>query len=153
MKQTAVVVLLVLMACTAKKRHSGLIKEDIMGTWENISLTVKMNTYQNKDTTSYLRAPEGKWEEVLKIKPIRTTYNENGTYKSMYRDLEDRIVGESEGTWSIRNDSLILLAEGVEYSYSVILENGNARFVSLMDWDQDGKSDDLYDGWQRKVEQ
>ncbi|MEQ9288496.1 MAG: hypothetical protein RIG77_16370 [Cyclobacteriaceae bacterium] len=145
-------VLLLFIACTSKNDEDGLTKESIVGAWENVSLNVKMNTFQNRDTTSYLRAPEGKWEEVLKIKPIRTVYLENGEYTSTYRDLSNKVVGESKGTWGIRNDSLVLTAEGVEYTYSVIIENGKARFISLQDWDQDGKVDDLYDGWQKKVE-
>lgn len=153
MKYATIIAFLLLFSCSNKKESSGFSKTDIIGTWENISLTVKMKTYQNRDTTSYLQVPEGKWEEVLKIKHIRTTYTEDGKYKSVYRDLDDKVVGESEGVWTIRNDSLALETEGVEYTYSVILDNGKARFVSLMDWDQDGEEDDLYDGWQRKVEQ
>lgn len=152
MKNHLVFALLLSVSCTTKNNESSLKDEDIVGAWENVSLNVKMNTFQNRDTTSYLRAPEGQWEEVLKIKPIRTVYLKNGEFTSTYRDLSDKVVGESQGKWSIRNDSLILVADDVEYAYSVILENGKARFISLQDWDQDGKADDLYDGWQKKVE-
>jgi hypothetical protein len=43
-------------------------------------------------------------------------------------------------------------ADGVEYTYRVSLKDDKARFIGLLDWDQDGKADDLYDGWQKRVE-
>ena len=143
--------MLVAVGCSATKDESGLKMEDLVGEWENTSLEVKMNTFQNRDTTSYLSAPEGKWEEVLKIQPIRTVYEADSTYTSLYKDLEGNPLGENKGTWFVRNDSLILTANDVEYTYAVEFAESKARFVSLQDWDQDGQADDLYDGWQKRI--
>ncbi len=152
MKCSTVLAVVFLMGCQQKGTEQLLQPDDMLGVWENVSLDIKINTFQNRDTTTFLRAPEGKWEEVLKIMPIRTAFDKNGGYTSTYRDLDGKVVGKSSGKWQIRNDSLVMEANGVEYTYRVSLKDDKARFIGLLDWDQDGKADDLYDGWQKRVE-
>lgn len=124
----------------------------ILGSWENTALKVKMNTYQSTDTVRWLVAPEGKWEEVLKIKPIKTTYFEDGTFRSEYKNLDDQPIGTEEGKWLLSGDSLRLFSPQYNYSYKLYLANDRIRFVALVDWDNDGEADDLYDGWQVRVD-
>lgn len=131
--------------------NSKLTKEDLIGKWENISLEVKMPTFANSDSTSTLVANEGEWEKVLKIKPIQTIFNEDGTFTSSYFNLDNIPIGTEKGTWLIRNDSLVLISNNYGSSYKVIIKEDKARFTSIVDWDRDGKKDDLYDGWQKRV--
>lgn len=126
-------------------------KQNVIGIWENTSLNVTMKLDNGTDST--MRVPEGSWEEVLKIKPIITTYNANGTFKSEYFSLDNKPMGTEEGTWRMRNDSLVLNSLGYDNAYKVIFDGDKAQFVSLLDWDQDGKVDDLYSGWQKRVKQ
>ena len=128
-----------------------LNKQDLIGKWENVSLTVEMPTYGNSDSTSYLKAAEGEWEKVLKIKPIQTTFNEDGSFSSSYFDLDNKPMGIEQGTWFIRNDSLVLVSNNYGSAYKVTISGDKARFKAFLDWDQDGKSDDLYDGWQKRL--
>lgn len=125
--------------------------KQLIGTWENTTLSVQTNTAQGRDTTTYLSIENGGWEEALNIKPIVTTYLADGTFKSEYFGLDGKPVGTEEGTWKIRNDSLVLKSGGYDNVYKVTFEGKQARFVSYLDWDQDGEADDLYDGWQKKV--
>lgn len=111
-----------------------------------------MNTYKSSDTTRWLIASEGEWEKVLKIKPIETTYFEDGTFKSEYRSLENEPMGTEEGKWLLMGDSLRLFSSHYNYNYKLYLANDRIRFVALVDWDNDGKKDDLYDGWQVRVD-
>ncbi|MBO3698685.1 hypothetical protein [Roseivirga sp. E12] len=125
---------------------------DIVGTWENTTLNVEVSTVSNSDSSSILSIDIGEWEKTLNIKPISTTYWADGTFVSVYRGLDGQEIGKEEGNWSIRNDSLILSSSNYNNAYRVTIQNEQARFVSYLDWDQDGSKDDLYDGWQIKVE-
>lgn len=144
---------LLIMTCIYSCQDSNhLSPTDIIGTWENTTLNVEVNTISNGDSSSVLAIDVGEWEKTLNIKPISTTYWTDGTFVSVYRGLDGQEIGKEEGNWSIRNDSLILSSANYKNAYRVTIENKQARFVSYLDWDQDGLMDDLYDGWQKKIE-
>ncbi len=148
MKQLLIICFLIASSCT----YQSDLAEKLIGTWENTTLDVQTNTAQGKDTTIYLSIKQGEWEEALKIKPIVTTYLKDGSFKSEYFGLDGKPMGTEEGTWKIRNDSLVLKSGGYDNVYKVTFKGNEARFVSYLDWDQDGAADDLYDGWQVKKE-
>lgn len=128
------------------------ISEQILGTWENSHMTVAMKTYQGTDENQELDARGEKWEQELKIKPIITTYRSDSTFTSEYFGLDGNPIGKEEGTWWVRNDSLILKSQGYDNAYHVrFTEDGMAHFVSYLDWDQDGEADDLYGSTQKRV--
>ncbi|MDN5200065.1 hypothetical protein QQ008_01800 [Fulvivirgaceae bacterium BMA10] len=128
------------------------LKNRMIGKWVNVSLHVHMNSYNNSETDSTMLAEEGQWENILKIKPIETTYLENGTFRSVYIGLNDSIVGETSGQWEINEDSLILTIDGIRIAYKTELNNNRTTFTGFLDFDSDGQSDDLYSGIQEKVE-
>ncbi len=138
----ALLICLFFVACDKKKQN-------VIGIWENTSLKVTMKLEDGTDSIANI--PEGSWEKVLNIKPIRTTYYPDGTFRSEYTALDGKPMGTEEGTWRMRNDSLILNSLGYDSGYKVTFKGDKARFVSLLDWDQDGKADDLYDGWQVRL--
>ncbi len=72
-------------------------KQNVIGVWENTSLKVTMKLEDGTDSITNI--PEGSWKEVLKIKPIITTYRPNGTFKSVYFSLKGESFGVEEGTW------------------------------------------------------
>lgn len=136
-----------LVACS-----SSDINEDLLiGTWKNTALSVKMNTFENQDSINWLIARRGQWEEVLKIKPIETTYFSDGTFESVYYGLDHQNLGTEKGNWDLDGDTLTLSSPQYSNSYKLELNNNELRFVSWLDWDQDGQKDDLYDGWQIKI--
>lgn len=136
-----------LVACTTSKVDKGLL----IGTWRNTALTVKMNTFEKKDSTKWLVARKGQWEEVLQIKPIETTYFPDGSFESIYFGLDNKILGTEKGSWILKGDSLILSSPQYSNSYKLEVDKNEVRFVAWLDWDQDGQKDDLYDGWQVKI--
>ncbi|GAB5527533.1 MAG: hypothetical protein Roseis2KO_54050 [Roseivirga sp.] len=147
MKRILTLTLISALLCSCE---SG-IESQLIGTWENTTLNVQTNSAGGQDTTVYLTIEQGQWEAALNIKPIVTTYLEDGSFKSEYFGLDGKPVGKEEGTWKIRNDSLILKSGGYDNVYKVTFAGDSARFVSYLDWDQDGAPDDLYDGWQVKI--
>ncbi len=94
--------------------------------------------------------PKGKWEEVLKIKPIQTIYKDDGTYNSTYWDLDGTVMRETGGEWEMVGDTLFLTDSGVRTGYHVEWMEGKAAFSGYLDWDSDGDEDDLYRGVQIK---
>ncbi|MBV6647759.1 MAG: hypothetical protein KI790_20035 [Cyclobacteriaceae bacterium] len=151
MKYLAIFILPIVISCTSGTKR--LQPKSIIGKWSNTSLIVEMPTHRASDSSSTLTIRnEQEWEEALKIKPITTMYYEDGTFLSTYQNLENKTLGEEKGTWEIRNDSLFLTSNNYTSGYRVDLEGEQARFRTLLDWDQDGAHDDFYDGWQKRLE-
>ncbi|MEO1050135.1 MAG: hypothetical protein AAFX87_05905 [Bacteroidota bacterium] len=126
------------------------LKTQLLGEWRNVSLYVTMDTKHQDSASAVTDVPAGQWETVLGIKPIRTTYKEDGTYTSEYRDLQDSVINVTSGSWSIEGDSLVLEAEGQSTKYKTEINGDQATFTGFLDWDQDGEEDDLYSGVQKK---
>ncbi len=138
-----------LMACSTgeMEKEKELIgnSEALIGTWRNVSMTI---TYQDMD--SVYNVPEGKWEEVLGIKPIITTYTRDSLFESKYYGLNDSLLFTSKGKWYFKGDSLFLESDGSTDAYNFSLQDQIGRFTSLLDWNGDGLKNELYDGFQKK---
>ncbi len=119
--------------------------EDIIGTWSNLSMKI---TYLDSD--SIFDVPEGRWEEILKIKPILTTYSKDSTFISEYFKLDGSPLFTSEGTWFLKQDSLYLESEGTLTAYRFTMEDDIGQFVGILDWDSDGSENEHYLGRQKK---
>ncbi|MEQ8359419.1 MAG: hypothetical protein RH860_08025 [Cytophagales bacterium] len=89
----------------------------------------------------------------MKIRPIRTFFNEDGSFNSEHYNLLDSLVLNPEGTWSATEDEIVMITvrpfnDTTSCSYSVV--DGIATFGCWVDWDEDGEKDDWYLGEQRK---
>lgn len=150
MKEIVKVVIIVLMsgACTTPNNsgNNRISADNILGTWSNLSMTV---TYLDID--SVYDVPEGKWEEILRIKPIKTTYHEDSTFVSEYVKLDGSPLFTSTGKWYLKKDSLYLETDGALSAYKFSMENNVGRFVGKIDWNGDGSARELYDGKQQKL--
>jgi hypothetical protein len=63
-------------------------------------------------------------------------------------------VYNPSGKWWIENDRLVMLQNFPSpdtTSYVLIMKNDTASFEGMVDWDMDGKKDDVYFGRQIKV--
>ncbi len=139
-------ILIIIIACSSGTEEKTVANEEvaqpgIIGEWRNLSLIVRM-----PDSTVSVR--EGQWEAVLGIKPIRTTFNENGTFISEYRTLEDSVFMTSNGSWEIEGDTLSMVERGTENKYFYAIDNDTVTFRGYLDWDQDGLANDHYAGKQ-----
>jgi hypothetical protein len=148
-----------LLSCQSQTTESESIENDqqlysrILGEWQNLSLVVKIQSRgNNPDSSAVFEVPEGKWEEVLQIRPIVTVYSNDSTFTSTYSNLKDSVVNISNGTWSVKGDSLYLLQSGQTTSYYTRFDGNKAEFTGYTDWDQDGNADDLYVGVQKKTQ-
>jgi len=130
-----------------------LKSKQLYGEWRNISMNI--TTAYNTAQSTVEEYKEENWEKELKIKPIRTYYNADGTYMSEYRDLSNVVFNTTAGTWTIKQDSVLLhqtKPEKRSAAYHVKFQNKNiATFTSMLDWTNNGKKDDLYVGKQQRV--
>lgn len=151
------VLALVVTSCSDKKEKeityklpasSDSLKSQLVGTWSNLTLHVEMKS-DNGD--SVLIIEKGEWESTLKIKPIETSFREDGTFISTYYTLDGEIMMTNEGVWYIEEDSVVLVQDNVATSYKASIEEDVATFKGYVDWDQDGEVDDYYQGTQGKM--
>lgn len=139
--------------CNQLSEDTGQLRNKLVGEWRNVSINVTINTVNNSDSSAVFAADESNWEQKLRMKPIRTFYKEDGAYISEYRDLNDSLFHKASGTWSVRGDSLILnqtQPNAKTYLSQVFIKDNLAEFTIRLDWDQDGKKDDMDFGVQRK---
>jgi len=127
--------------------------KQLYGEWRNVSMVI--TTAHNTPASTLEEYKEENWEKELKIKPIRTYYNADGTYISEYRDLDNIVFNTTSGTWEIKQDSVVLhqaKPEKRSAAYHVKFQNENlATFSALLDWTNNGKKDDLYVGKQQRM--
>lgn len=126
----------------------------LTGTWEIEEMKIRMNSFQNSQSDTVIEVTSDSWEEKMKTRNIQTTFNADGTYHSLHRNLKDSVVYDPAGIWSIRGDSLVIqdtIPVNVTYKYKVLIGDGVAEFWGTEDFDQDGKVDDEYYSRQRRI--
>ena len=141
---------LIIISCNNEK----IKREQMFGEWNNLSIRVNIETKMNTDSNEVLTVEQAEWEQRLKIKPIRTYLRADSTWNSAHYNLNDSLIYNPSGKWWIDNDSLIMVQTFPSIdtsSYLIKLSKDTASFTSRLDWDMDGKKDDLYVGRQFKV--
>jgi len=124
----------------------GPLARALAGEWKNLYVKITI-----KDKV--MEADSSNWEERLHIRPIHTYFNKDGSYRSEYRNLKDSLVRVTSGNWTIEGDTLMMNETAPEVShmkFELRIEKDIATFRGLIDFDGDGKVDDLYYGRQRK---
>lgn len=143
-----------LAACQPEPEINKELTEKMVGEWRNVDLKITMNSYNNTDSVRTLEVTEATWEEKMKIRPIRTHFNADGTYNSEHINLNDSLIYNPAGTWIILGDSIIMTdtfpTRGLTYKYKVSVKDNMATFYGKEDCDFDGAADDDYYGTQRK---
>lgn len=135
---------LFLASCTA---HNN--EEYLLGEWYNESIQVDIDALDG-EADSIFSVPAGRWEEILQIKPINTTFKPDGTYESIYYELDGSVMQTTVGQWEMKNDSLYLTSQGQTTGYYFEWQEGKGLFEGYLDWDTDGHADDFYSGIQIK---
>ena len=119
----------------------------IVGEWKSSALKVKINTALNSDSTEIIDVNEENWERVLKTKPMKTIFKDDGSYVTEYRNKKDSVIKFASGKWYTVNDSLYLnqkQPDMMPFQYKVVVDNNMATFSGIVDWEGDEKVDDEY---------
>lgn len=128
-------------------------RNTLVGTWCNLMIDVDYNADQKGDTVPNLTADTTNWEKVLDMKPIETAFRADSSWESIYRNLKDSVIMRSKGKWWVHRDTLVMTSERnakTLYVFAYHIADDIAYFKGMIDFDEDGQSDDLYIGTQRR---
>lgn len=130
---------------------SELTRSDLIGIWEQTSLRVAYNeTLGIPDSVVVFEVKEENWIETLSVKPVRSYFLADSTYRQDFIDLEDNVYDTQRGLWNLIGDTLILISPTATYTYTItIAANGTSQYIGILDWDGDGMEDDEYRSTQR----
>jgi len=124
----------------------------LVGEWYNRYLRVDLNGPSGARQT--MEADSTNWEQRLHIKPIHTFFLADGSYYSEYRNLQDSLVRKSTGSWTIdKSDTLVMMEKTPETNtmrLKLTIQGRQATFSGLIDFDGEGKANDVYYGIQQK---
>ncbi|MEM0994630.1 MAG: hypothetical protein AAF847_09950 [Bacteroidota bacterium] len=130
-----------------------LERRDLIGIWEQTSLKVTFNqTMGIPDSQRVFEVQEENWEETLSVKPVRSYFLADSTYRQDFIALNGDVYDSQRGLWNLIGDTLMLISPNASYTYEITVEaNGTSRYVGILDWDGDGLEDDEYRATQRLV--
>ena len=124
------------------------LQKQILGEWNASLLKVTINSALNNDSlTEQIDVNEENWERVLKSKPLKTIFNEDGTYAVETRTMKDSVIKVSSGKWYTVNDSVFMNQKQPDvksFQYKVLISNNKVDFTGIVDWEGDTKTDDNY---------
>ena len=127
------------------------VREKLIGEWNNLSIKISMNSKNNSDSNELLEVDRPVWEQTLKIKPIRTFFRADSSWNAAHYNLKDSLVYNPSGKWWFENDKLIMMQyfpSPDTTAYDLDIKNDTATFEANVDWDRDGKKNDVYFGKQ-----
>lgn len=130
-----------LFASCAQKEKS--LEEYMVDSWETTYLKLKMPTYEKSDSLQV-------YEDSFDNNPERiaqSKYNADGTFSAWFVEKDDSVISDSDGTWKVKGDSLMVsfFYDGRDMTVSYKIERTKTGFkgTSKYDWDNDGEFDDL----------
>lgn len=132
-------------------KENSIVAKDLIGEWNNLSIRINIQSKNNSDTSEVFDVNRSEWEDRLRIKPIRTFFRTDSTWNSAHYNLNDSLVYNPSGKWWLHAEKLVMLQDFPSRdttTYSLSLKNDTASFETMLDWDMDGKKDDLYFGKQ-----
>ena len=130
------------------------LKTSLVGTWWSDEIIVGIDTINNSGNSVVLEINKDEWREKLKMQPIQTVFNPNKTYVSAYCTTEGKIIRMTAGKWNVEKNQLKihqLFPIDRQMQYRIDLTSGYAELRSKLDFDGDGKSDDLYYCQMKKI--
>lgn len=139
---------IIVFSCATKKQS------DLVGAWEIDEMKITMHSFQNTDSVKVIEVNGNEWEEKMKARNIQTYFDNDGTYHSVHKNLQDSIIYDPAGTWRIENDTLIIqdtIPKRVTYKYKIKVDKFFVEYWGVEDFDQDGKVDDEYYSRQRRI--
>lgn len=95
------------------------------------------------------------WVKATGNLPIITAINADHTYESWYYDPSGKVLMRNpSGTWSLSQDSIIMQQikpdQNTVFKMHLSFDDQLLHFRGVIDFDLDGRQDDLYDGWMQK---
>ena len=127
-------------ACKQEKKES--LKNYMVGSWQTEYLKIEMPTINKTDSTSVFEDNFSKPNTGR----AQSSYKKDGTFKAWCKQPDGKKVGETNGKWKTRNDSLYVdypyLGKQVQAWYKIKKTTEGFEGKVIYDWDNDGEFDD-----------
>ena len=137
---------------TTEVEDNSIKRSDLIGVWEQVDLKVTYNIFDVPDSMRIFEVMEENWTEILSVKPVKTYFMADSTYRQDFIGLDDTVYDTQRGLWNVLGDTLMLISPNATYTYGINLEeNGTCQYLGILDWDGDGVEDDKYEARQRLV--
>jgi hypothetical protein len=123
------------------------LKNSLVGMWQSDALVVGIDTINNSENSVILEVTKDQWTEKLRMQPIQTIFNSNNTYITAYTSSDGKLIKMTAGKWNMGKNQLKihqLFPEERQMNYRIDFTAGCAELRSRLDFDNDGKEDDLF---------
>jgi hypothetical protein len=120
------------------------LNAELPGTWEAVSLRVKVNSANGQDSSYVFEVKEEQWVRRYGVQPVKTVYQPDNKYRQEYYGINDSLINQARGIWNVFGDTLMMIAPNETSQYIVSIGEGRSEFRALVDWDEDGVADDEY---------
>ena len=154
-KHNSIVLALVaiLAGCNGNDARIKEYPKKVVGRWILQKQTSVVNALEEgaeKDTIVVL---EDKQYRELSLKPAEIEYGPEGAYLLVFKDYADQIKLRKPGLWMFNHDTLVYMQmdSTVENKYAAVLTDTTMTLKGFIDYDDDGKTDDAYEGFYRKL--
>lgn len=145
--------LLVFMAaCNTKDARVKEYPKKIVGRWVLQQQTSVLNAFSEEEKDTIV-VDETKNYRDFSYKPAEVEYGAEGTYLFVLKDYDDNVKLRRSGLWGFNYDTLLLRTMDSTITDKYVAElTDTAMFLkSKIDFDDDGKDDDSYTGYYKRV--
>jgi hypothetical protein len=126
----------------------------LVGMWKSDAVVVGIDTIHNSPTSVILEVTRDEWSEKLNMQPVQTIFNPNKTYVSAYTTTDGKVIRVTAGKWDVGKNQLNihqLFPSDKQMNYRIDFSDGFAELRSRLDFDGDGKKDDLFYCQMKKI--
>lgn len=137
----------------AKSEKTTQSLQDFMiGNWETQYIKIEMPTVNKTDSTSVFEDDFSKPNSGR----AQSNYKKDGTFSAWFKQPDGKKVGETNGTWKTKGDSLFVnypyLGKQVKAWYFIKKEKNTFEGKVIYDWDNDGEFDDTLEMKSKRIE-
>lgn len=140
--------------CATMDSQAQAQPSELSGIWQSTRVMVEINHKGEGNASTLLAEGQDEFVEQLGIKSNVGEYRRDGTYTETYVGLKDAIIYQPSGTWSVEGDTFLVRQTQpapLLHRFHLHQQGDRATFTGYVDWDQDGKQDDLFTGTSVKV--
>ncbi len=123
------------------------LAKQMTGQWHTIGLHVEAKSWNNTDKDSIFDIPSTEFNFKLGFNKNIGTYKLDGSFEETYYSYSDSLLMRVTGNWDAKGDTVYVqqMSPSInENHYYFELKGDTGYFKTYLDWDKDGKKDDLF---------
>ncbi len=142
-----------LAGCNGNDARIKEYPKKVVGRWILQKQTSVVNALEEGTEKDTIVVLEDRQYRELSLKPAEIEYGSEGAYLLVFKDYADQIKLRKPGLWMFNHDTLVYMQmdSTVENKYAAVLTDTTMTLKGFIDYDDDGKTDDAYEGFYRKL--